>query len=470
MVYKLPAEYLSRIKEQFSDEYGDFLKSYEKKARRSIRINTLKTNNKDFTAQAPFNMEPVPWVKNGFYLEDGADPAGCLLYRCGLYYIQEASAMAPADRLPINEGDKVLDLCAAPGGKATALAAKLKGTGLLVANEPSAARCRTLLHNLELAGAGNIIVTNEQPYRLEERFPEFFDKILVDAPCSGEGMFRKNPEVADSWTPKRSLEFAKLQKSILKSAAAMLKKGGYLMYSTCTFSPSENEENVKYMLDLYPQLELVDIDGSEYFAQGDPKFAGGDQRIRKTVRLLPHKVECEGHFLALFKKKGEEKLLEDRDEAKARNKKKTRAGLASSFNEEERYVLEEYLKAYDAGFDRHYLYNRNGRVYFIPFNPRCADGLRVLRCGLYMGELKKKRFEPSQAAALYFDAPGFKNTLLFEASDERVRKYLNNENIVLGPAEESLKDGLVLIKIASYSLGFGKKIGNIIKSKYLWLR
>jgi NOL1/NOP2/sun family putative RNA methylase len=282
---KLPVEFLERMKEQLGDEYPDFLNSYNIKGRRGIRINELKTTAKEIKEQAPFSMEPVPWVSSGYFIDENDDPAGHPFYRAGLYYIQEPSAMTPADRLDIIPGEKVLDLCAAPGGKATALAVKLKGEGLLVANDASASRCRALLHNLELFGAGNIIVTNEQPAKLEKKFPEFFDKILVDAPCSGEGMFRKEPEVIGSWTPERVEYFSALQKSILKSAVKMLKPGGMMMYSTCTFSKEENEGSVSFVLDEFPDMQLMEIKSYEGFSKGRPEWGNKNLDISKTVRI-----------------------------------------------------------------------------------------------------------------------------------------------------------------------------------------
>ena len=238
----LPEEFSRRMAAFMGDEFQSFAYSCSIGDRKNaLRVTELKTTAKQFYEQAPFKMEPVQWVKNGFFYDYKDEVTTHPFFRAGLYYITEASAMTPADRLPIEPGERVLDLCAAPGGKAFALAGKLKGTGLLAANEVNASRAKALLYNLETLGASNILITNEQPHKMAGSFENFFDKILVDAPCSGEGMFRRNPEAAKQWSAEKVRTLAGLQKSILSSAVRMLKPGGLLMYSTCTFSPEENE-------------------------------------------------------------------------------------------------------------------------------------------------------------------------------------------------------------------------------------
>ncbi len=465
---RLPVEFLERIKEQLGDEYPDFLESYDIKGRRGIRINELKTTANEIREQAPFSMEPVPWVSSGYFIDENDDPAGHPFYKAGLYYIQEPSAMTPADRLDVTPGEKVLDLCAAPGGKATALAVKLKGEGLLVANDASASRCKALLHNLELFGAGNIVVTNEQPFKLEKKFPEFFDKILVDAPCSGEGMFRKEPEVIGSWTPERVEYFSSLQKSIVKSAVAMLKDGGMMLYSTCTFSKEENEGTVSYILDEFPEMKLIDIRQYDGFAPGKPEWGNGNPDIRKTVRIWPHKMEGAGHYLALFKKEGSALSKEELTPKKDR-KKNVSDKYNNTFNKEERDVMDGFLELLNCEMDKSMLENRGGKVYMMPFDRSIASGIKFLRCGLYMGELKKKRFEPSQALALWTGAANFKNSLDIDVNDDRVSRYFNGETTFV-KEDEDCENGTILIKISGKPVGFGKKVNGMIKNKYVFLR
>lgn len=472
MKFELPEVFLERIREQLGDEYPEFLKSYEKKGRRGIRINKLKTTEEYITRQAPFNMEPVPWVKNGFFIDEQDDPAGHPFYRAGLYYIQEPSAMTPADRLDIEKGDRVLDLCAAPGGKATALADKLQGTGLLVANDASNSRCRALLHNLELFGADNITVTNELPGTLEKIFPEYFDKILVDAPCSGEGMFRKEPEVIGTWTPERVGYFATLQKGIVDSAAAMLKPGGMMLYSTCTFSKEENEGTISYLLENHPDMKLMPIEDYEGFSKGVPEWGNNDPELEKTVRIWPHKMEGAGHFLALLKKDGSAAAIEEAAVPKRKKDKRKPKDRSynNSFNKEEREIMDAFFGSFVEKIDKSCFENRSGKVYYMPFGTHEVPKLRFIRCGLYMGELKKKRFEASQALALWYRAGAFENHIDLEPFDERVKAYLRGENIQLTEDEKMMANGPVLVRINGYPIGFSKKINNILKNKYLWLK
>ena len=217
------------MKEMLGGEYDDFMASYDRPRFRGLRVNTMKVTPEEFEKDAPFPVRRVPWVSDGFIYPNDVFPARHPYYAAGVYYLQEPSAMTPASRLPVEPGDRVLDLCAAPGGKATELAARLRGTGILVANDASNSRAKALLRNLELFGTENMFVTNEMPDRLAGVFSGYFDKILVDAPCSGEGMFRKDPDVAETWSPERVRYFASQQRNILENARKMLKPGGYLM-------------------------------------------------------------------------------------------------------------------------------------------------------------------------------------------------------------------------------------------------
>ena len=244
---ELPQEFLERMKNMLGDEYESFLKTYEQPRNFGLRVNTMKISVEEFVKLVPFHLKKIPWTDNGFYYEKEDDPARHPFYYAGLYYLQEPSAMTPASVLPVEPGDHVLDLCAAPGGKATALAAKLCGKGLLVANDISASRAKALLKNLEVFGVKNSFVTNAVPNKLAAQFPEAFDKILVDAPCSGEGMFRKDMANARAWSTEKVEACAKTQREIIKQAVSMLRPGGMLLYSTCTFAPEENEQIIAYV-------------------------------------------------------------------------------------------------------------------------------------------------------------------------------------------------------------------------------
>ena len=305
----LPVEFERRMRELLGDEFEAFEKEYENPRQYGLRVNTLKTTAKELQQTAPFSavrLEPVPGTPAGFrYLKEEIDPGRLPYYQAGLYYLQEPSAMLPAALLGIRPGDRVLDLCAAPGGKSTAAAAALAGDGLLVANDISASRCKALLKNLELFGAGNICVTNAVPARLAEQLPGFFDRILLDAPCSGEGMFRKDAANARAWSLQKVQECAAIQKSLTDVAVSMLRPGGSLLYSTCTFSPEEDEQVIAYLLSEHPEMELCEIPWQEGFTSGRSDLAEGGFPLERCVRLFPHKGGWEGHFLALLHKKEE---------------------------------------------------------------------------------------------------------------------------------------------------------------------
>lgn len=238
----LPKAYEEEMRCLLGEEYEEYLDTYQHPVRQGLRFNRYKLTKEEWESITPFQGEQVPWVSNGYYInkekgqEEGVSPSRHPYYFAGLYYIQEPSAMTPASRLPVEQGDFVLDLCAAPGGKATELGGRLAGTGMLLANDLSNSRAKALLKNLELVGLPNIYVTSEDPKKLTEKFPEFFDKILIDAPCSGEGMFHKEPKMAEYWEEKPPEFYAQIQKKLILQGAQMLKPGGMLLYSTCTFS------------------------------------------------------------------------------------------------------------------------------------------------------------------------------------------------------------------------------------------
>ena len=320
---ELPELFKARMKQQLKEEYEDFLACYEREGYAGLRVNTEKISVERFRGLFPFPLEPVPWTDCGFYYEkmreqdeeEARKAAGVTkhpYYYAGLYYIQEPSAMLPASVLPVNPGDRVLDLCAAPGGKSTHLAAKLGGKGLLVANDASASRAKALLKNLTVWGCTNSVITGETPEKLLEAFGCFFDKILVDAPCSGEGMFRKDAGLVKSWEERGPQEYAAIQKQILDCAVKMLRPSGMLLYSTCTFSEVEDEQVIAWILEQHKDLELVEqVIPGPWKNQTDGKtpdgFVRGYAPCEKAIRLWPHRICGEGHFLALLRKREVEK-------------------------------------------------------------------------------------------------------------------------------------------------------------------
>lgn len=463
----LPIEFTVKMKEILGEEFPEFLRSYEEPRNYGLRVNTAKLSPEDFEKIAPFHLKKIPWVENGYYYEEQDMPSRHPFYFAGLYYLQEPSAMTPASRLEIKHGDRVLDLCAAPGGKATELGARLSGTGFLAVNDISASRARALLKNIEIFGIPNSFLINEIPGKIASKFPEFFDKILVDAPCSGEGMFRKEPEVARVWDPQKPLNCAKQQKEILLRAASMLKPGGKLLYSTCTFSPEENEQVIQYLLDQDPAFRLLPIEGYKGFAKGLPGQAAGNPELEKCVRIWPHKMPGEGHFLALLEKEGEGFPAENKKELPKGRKGKKDAGIRSGMTRQEAEILEDFLKDVQMELERSRIEVRQGQAYYLPDLPEEIKGLAFLRNGLYLGELKKNRFEPSQSFAMAMKKEDYASVLDLPFTDERIVKYLKGETISAEDVQVKNPKGWQLVCVNGYPLGWGKLVNGLLKNKYL---
>ncbi|MGI6070508.1 MAG: RsmB/NOP family class I SAM-dependent RNA methyltransferase [Blautia sp.] len=448
----LPSEFLARMEEMLGDEYTDFLDSYDAPRHYGLRINTLKITEEEFQKIAPFPITPVPWAPGGYFYPGDCRPARHPYYQAGLYYLQEPSAMAPASILPVSPGEYVLDMCAAPGGKATALGARLGGKGLLVANDISASRAKALLRNLELFGVSNAFVTNEVPARLVPRFPEFFHKILLDAPCSGEGMFRKEPEVAASWYPKRPFELAAIQRALITQAVEMLRPGGLLLYSTCTFSPEENEGTIAYLLQQCPQMELLPIDSYEGFSPGVPAWGGGDERLTGCARIWPHKMDGEGHFLCLLRKPG--------------SLSKASSQVRTKLDREASRLLEGFFGEIRQDFPLSRMETRGEKAYLLPDASYPVKGIKFLRNGLYLGDVKKNRFEPSQQLAMALQAGSYPHTFTLAPDDPRIQRYLRGETLLLTEEEAASLQGWTLLCAGAYPLGFGKVVGHNLKNKY----
>ncbi|MCD7904518.1 MAG: RsmB/NOP family class I SAM-dependent RNA methyltransferase [Clostridiales bacterium] len=444
---KLPDEYINKMKKLLGEEYEAYEKSLDLPRACGLRANTLKISPEELKNIMDIELEEVRWCDTGFYYSPEERPGKNPLYYAGLYYIQEPSAMCAAGLLPLYPGDRVLDLCAAPGGKSTQAAAKLKGQGIIVSNDISASRCRALVKNTELCGVPNAVVANETPERLAEKFPGFFTKIIIDAPCSGEGMFRKDPEAVKSWTGYKSEVCTSLQRDILKNGAKLLAEDGIMSYSTCTFSPEENEGIIKEFLESHPEFELFEVDKSLGFENGRAEAVKGGRELEKCGRLFPHKVKGEGHFLALLHKtRGE--VPSEIVPIKSPNKKQ----LADFYD-----FCGEYLKCSIEGY-----FEIHGTSLFkIPLGVDFG-GIRLKRSGLYLGELKKNRFEPSQAFAMTLTPDMVKNVISFPIGDKRIISYLKGESFVTGGGE-----GWSLVCIDKYPLGWGKVQKGRMKNKYL---
>ncbi|MDO4648259.1 MAG: RsmB/NOP family class I SAM-dependent RNA methyltransferase [Eubacteriales bacterium] len=455
--WKLPEAFESRMRDMLGEEYEAFEKSFSSSRTYGLRVNRSKILPEQLKEQVPFDLTPIPWIDNGYFYTEETKPSWCPYYQAGLYYLQEPSAMTPASRLPIEPGDYVLDLCAAPGGKATALGDALNGEGLLFANDISASRAKALMRNVELFGLTNACVTSEPPEKLVGKFPEFFDKIMLDAPCSGEGMFRKEEALLRDWTPEKSRELSEIQRKLVLNAVDMLRPGGMLLYSTCTFAPIEDEGTISWLLTERPEMELLEIPGYEGFAKGNPKWGNGDPRISRCVRIFPHQMEGEGHFLALLQKNGEaaHTVISPRGNVNRDAKKWIQA-----------FLDEIHLKSLGGKpFDWNRVEVRNDKVYYLPPVDLDLRGIKFLRNGIYLGDMKKNRFEPSEPFALAL-RKGEADAVSLPVTDERLTRYLKGEPITLAPEETDRSKGWILLAADGHPFAFGKLVGQTLKNKY----
>lgn len=450
----LPEKYLESMKEMLKDDFQAYLDSFNDNRLYGLRVNTLKITPEEFLKISPFRLTPIPWIENGFYFSEEDKPAKHPYYFAGLYYIQEPSAMTPANVLPVNEGDVVFDMCAAPGGKSTELGAKLNYSGLLVTNDISNSRAKALLKNVEVFGLDKLCVLSEDPKKLLSYFSTYFDKILIDAPCSGEGMFRKDNKLIKSWQKTGPEFYSEIQKQIILIGADMLKPGGKMLYSTCTFSKLEDEETIKHLLLNRPEMHLIDIKDYDGFEHGYIDSEWDKQNnIDKTVRIFPHKMKGEGHFLALL-----EKDSDAHEEYHAPRKLKP-----VKIPEE----LEEFLSHTSYKINRSDILIKDERVYVISPDMVSDNGLRILRNGLLLGELKKKRFEPSQAFAMVLKKEQYDKIIDLPVNDERVVKYLKGETLDVSDYSDKTSAGWNLVCVDGYPLGWGKFNKSLLKNKYL---
>lgn len=448
----LPNDFLDKMKTLLGEEYEEFLSSYDMKKVTGIRVNPLKMASQESVVKLPFLLEKVTWAKEGYCIKEdnGLRPGKHPFHEAGVYYIQEPSAMAPAEQLEVQPGERVLDLCAAPGGKSTQIAGKLKGQGFLLANEIHPARAQILSQNIERLGIGNAVVTNETPDRLADRFPEYFHKVLVDAPCSGEGMFRKDENAGEEWSLDNVQKCARRQEEVLNAAAKMCRCGGRLVYSTCTFSPEENEQTVVRFLHNHPEFSLCKPVWYDGFSNGRQEWAECDEiSVSDTVRLWPHKLRGEGHFMAVFQKDGIQEEQRVRYPQYFRDKKK----LSDYESFAKSYLAEKIEEPFVVFGDQ---------LYCIPEEMLQYDKLKVVRPGLHVGTFLKNRFEPSHALALYCSREKVKQYIDLEWDSKECMAYLKGETI---PCDDELK-GWVLVSCNGYSLGWGKANNGTLKNHY----
>lgn len=501
---KLPLLFKERMERLLGEEYGEFIASYEQERAQGLRLNLIKTGREHFLEHNPFHLKEIPWAEEGFYYEAGDRPGRHPWHEAGVYYIQEPSAMAVVTLLDPQPGDSVLDLCAAPGGKTSHIASGLQGSGFLLSNEIHPARAKILSQTVERMGAANVVVTNETAERLLQYFPEFFDRIVVDAPCSGEGMFRKDEDAASHWSPAHVSLCAARQQSILAKAAEMLKDGGRLVYSTCTFAPEENERTVEAFLSVFPQFEVEETRHFPGLAEGRPDWSvTGRKDLIHTVRIWPHKTNGEGHFIAVLKKKGRagETCLSGQSETSEEGRRRLKKPDYLTGRSEAKVLLREYREfcdetLKDAGYwkEQRELILFGDQLYLLPGRMPSFAGLKVLRPGLHLGTRKKNRFEPSHSLALAIKESQALLYRRFSADSRETAAYLRGEAVSdrQGPAGEKEKEkkekekkdkekkdkgkkdkdkdkeekGWALVTADGYSLGWAKLSGGVLKNHY----
>ena len=402
--------YFERMRAQLSD-FAAYRACLSQPPYRGIRVNTLKISPDAFREIAPFALAPAAWEPNGFLISE-EKPGKYFYHDAGLYYVQEPSAMCAVPLLGARPGERVLDLCSAPGGKGTQIAQAMQGKGLLVLNEKMPDRAKVLLQNVERMGVANAVVTCAEPSELAARLPAFFDRILVDAPCSGEGMLRKEPAAAENWSEENVFMCAERQKKILESAVAMLAPGGTLVYSTCTFAPEEDEETADWLARAFPELTCTE-----------------------QKKIYPHRERGEGHFAARF-------IKEDGERAAFRAPKlpADRAAVAAY-----RAFAGDFLRRPPEGTFASF----GNSLCLLPGEVFPLGGLRVLRCGLQLGTMEGRRFVPAHALAL--GVPRQDIAALCSYPQEDIARYLHGEEL---PAAELR--GWCAVAYEGWPLGLGK--------------
>ena len=422
----LPEAFLQRMEAQLGSEYPAFLESLERPRAVALRFNPMKGER----PVLPFVGAPVPWEPEGFYYDPETRPGLHVYHEAGVYYLQEASAMAPVALLDPKPGERVCDLCAAPGGKTTQIAGRMLGRGFLVCNEINPKRAKILSRNIERMGVANALVTNEHPETLASRFPGFFDRVLVDAPCSGEGMFRKEEAAVTDWSQETVQMCARRQREILNSAARLVGPGGRLVYSTCTFAPEEDEETVAAFLEAHPEFTPEPVEA--------PWFVPGENA---SYRMWPHKLLGEGHFAAVLRKTQGES-----------------GEVPACPGEKCPKAWESFAKELDITLPEGKAVPFGQSLYWAPMELPELNRLKVLRPGLELGTERKGRFEPAHALALWLKTCAVAES--FPPESPEMKAYLHGDVVPSG------KKGWCLIQAGGYAIGWGKGDGSVLKNHY----
>ncbi len=434
MQLNLPQEFLADMKNMLGEEWQSFVASYDEPRYRGIRLNTLKCDLSILRKSLPFALQPSPFAETSFYA--GEEKLGHLpAHHAGMFYGQEPSASSAVTVLAPEPGEKILDLCAAPGGKSTQIAAKLCGKGLLWSNEIIGSRASVLLSNIERMGVRNAVVSSVHPEKLCGTLQGYFDRVLVDAPCSGEGMFKKEPDAITGWSRKNVIACAQRQQSILHSAAQAVKFGGVLVYSTCTFSKEENEETIALFLREHADFSLEPID----VPFGRLAFG------MSALRIFPMD-KGEGHFVCKMRR-----IEENSCRAGEFTLPKTKEDTA--------VIHDFYSKALNLA-PQERLYFSGEKVFLLPDILPETQGLNILRAGVFLGEKKLKRFEPAHAFFMSRHKADCRQTIDLPADSPLLNAFLRGEEI---PAETQ---GYTAMCVNGVITGFGKASGGRLKNKY----
>ena len=489
----IPPLFLENISRLLGEQAVAFQDSLHRPPITGFRANTLKIAPDALRSRLPYDLEPLPWTQSGFRIVEPSEtlsqdsdhapsaPGKHVFHAAGLYYLQEPSAMAVAELLAPQPGETVLDLCAAPGGKTTHLAALMANSGLLLANETHPKRVWELAENLERWGVHNAVITNENPHRLADLLEGFFDKILVDAPCSGEGMFRKSEFARRDWSPALTETCSVRQSAILDSAASLLKPGGMMAYSTCTFNALENETTIARFLKRHPAFEILPVQSSPGFSPGRPDWVDPREslpELDRAIRIWPHLAPGEGHFVALLRRD-----RSDRPISASKTREKLSKGRVSIRDAGRRspgsslpHLLPEFLNFCQQNLPDSGLFGpaeidrlrlAGTYLYLPPASLPDLAGLRVIHPGWWLGSLlsgkgsASVRFEPSHALAMGLQAEHARRCLDLPVDSPQLPAYLRGETL-----HWDGDDGWVLLVVDGFPLGWGKSVSGLLKNYY----
>ena len=468
MTQDYPIEFRSLIDELLGDDSPEFWQAVNHTPGLSgLRLNTLKKDNNTIVDRLPARLDPLPWIENGFLIKEEDQLGKHPFHTAGLYYLQEPSAMVPVEILDPKPGENVLDLCAAPGGKTTQILSKMNNQGWLLANDSNPRRVQALTRNLDRWGARNSQITSELPSRLAEHLGPVFDKVLVDAPCSGEATFRTDPRGVKNWSTNFRDRCTVIQDDILWNGAKLVRPGGILVYSTCTFNQKENEGTIMRFLERNQEFFLEQIPLQEGFSPGLPLNSSDRYGLKKTARIWPHRAPGEGHFIALLRRSGQME----------KNKKPLEKSGVSLQNGQKASYKAFYSATMIRNNNTEYIHPDNdglrvygNQLYFSSTDSPPLDGLRVEQWGWWIGTFKENQFNPSPALAAGLSSSDMQKVLEFSLGDLLLEQYQRGSPIKYETGDIEAK-GWILVNIEGYPLGWGKLSQGKIKN-YLprWLR